>query len=149
MGPIGKNWSIKWNKKTLWSVLEPCPLGHGGAEGDSKRSIFGQREHRLLVGKMSGIVDFPYFGIILQVCALKCPDSNPINLFVYAVYTTSRLGFGVLIDWRALEVLKLSVPRFVSTSLCLSLSSGQEFPKSTLREGEQQEGKWAFGPIKF
>ena len=52
----------------------------------------------------------------------NAPDSNPTNLFVYAVYTTSRLGFGVLIDWRALEVLKLSVPRFVSLSLCLSVS---------------------------
>ena len=52
----------------------------------------------------------------------NAPDSNPINLFVYAVYTTSRLGFGVLIDWRALESLKVSQKRFVSLSLSLSLS---------------------------
>ena len=32
-----------------------------------------KQEHWFLVGKMSGIVNFPYFGIILQVCALKCP----------------------------------------------------------------------------
>ena len=74
----------------------------------------------------------------------NAPDSNPINLFVCGVYTTSRLGFGVLIDWRALENHKVSQKRFVSLSV--SLSPDREFPKSTLRGSEQQERKWAFGP---
>ena len=50
------------------------------------------------------------------------PDSNPMNLFAYGIYTTSRLGFGVPIDWRALEGLKLSQKRLVSLSLSISLS---------------------------
>ena len=29
----------------------------------------------------------------------NAPDSNPINLFVCEISTTSKLGFGVLIDW--------------------------------------------------
>ena len=79
----------------------------------------------------------------------NAPDSNPINLFVCEVSTTSKLEFGVLIDWRALECLKVSQKRFVSLYLSLSLCSDQEFPKSTLRGSEQQERKWAFGPINF
>ena len=78
----------------------------------------------------------------------NAPDSNPINLFVCEVSTTSKLGFGVLIDWRALESLKVSQKRFVSLSLSLSVSSDQEFPKSSLRGSKQQERKWAFGPMR-
>ena len=50
------------------------------------------------------------------------PDSNPMNLFAYGIYTTSRFGFGVPTDWRALEGLKLSQKRLVSLSLSISLS---------------------------
>ena len=58
-------------------LLEPCPLGHGGAEGYSKRSVFGQTG-TLVFGREN--VRNCQFSIFRHHFIGMCPQMPPIPI---------------------------------------------------------------------
>ena len=65
---------IRWG---LLTILEPCPRGHGGAEGYSKRSVFGQTG-TLVFGREN--VRNCQFSIFRHHFAGMCPQMPPIQI---------------------------------------------------------------------
>ena len=85
---------------------------------------------------------FPTFNLISEVCAPKCPrfqsDKSVLLCGVYHqqawIWCANRPESA-----RGAQTERSAFCLPLSLSLCLSLSSGQEFPKSTLREGEHRK----------